>query len=315
MSIWDRKIKHAKVKTSHDLTEIMVMATQTPTVREQIVGGPVDTIVIDTIDEIAKILIQERLLETKKETLAMGDWGWLGDQLRGIVRGFRNLDLHVVFTCHLKSTEDSETGRTFFKPAIQGAMGDEIAGYVDLALLLKAQQMNKIRGGESQRVTVRLLQTVPDSNHPWVKDRSGKLPSEFEINFHDDFERINRLIFGMEPTEANAYDAAKFSPVITPEEVKIIEEVLEVKDETPVQSSEPDSEPEVSGPSDGPSVVGKAELALMTAKQKMAIDGPAECEECGATVTNMDQKDMSVVKYRMILCTQCFKNAVKAKKG
>lgn len=319
MSIWDRSIKHSKIRSSHDLTDVMVMATQDPSVREQMVGAPVETIVIDTIDEIAKILIQERLSEGKKETLAMGDWGWLGDQLRGIVRGFRNLDLHIVFTCHIKSTEDSETGRTYFKPAIQGAMGDEIAGYVDLALLLRANQMTKIENGESKRVTVRLLQTVPDTNHPWIKDRSGKLPvPEFEIDFHTDFDRINSLIFGakdvdpvkpkktapalkVETSVGSSNDTPAAAESKTAESKPLVEQVAEVEAERAETRAK--------------IAVTKNELALMTAKEKMTIQGPCECEECGTVVENLDQQDMAVVKFRMILCNKCYKNAVQAKKG
>jgi hypothetical protein len=202
MSIARRKIPFVKIDASEKLLALKSALEQPPEVRATMVGlndkgyDRVDTVVIDTIDEIARLLIKERQEANKKDVLAIQDWGWLGDQLRGIIRSFRNLDMHVVFTCHLKQSEDSETGRLFFKPAIQGAVGDEISGYVDLALLLRAQSRAQVVDGETQRITTRYLRCAPDPSFPWIKDRSGQLPAELEVNFNDDFFRINDLIFG-----------------------------------------------------------------------------------------------------------------------
>lgn len=344
LSVWDRSIKHVKIESSTDLKAVQLLAEQSPDVRKKTVGAPMDTVVIDTIDEIARILIKERTAETHKDALAIADWGWLGDQLRGIIRGFRNLDMHVVFTCHLKSTEDSETGRQFIKPAIQGQVGDEIASYVDLALLLRANTVVRPVDGEAKRVTIRYVQTFPDQNHPWVKDRSGKLPPEFEVNFHDDFDRMYGVIFdearvvgaAVEGTarivgdiENSAGPAEELQETETP--VSPNEEPSDYKEpasptladvprpdlavvapaDAPVEhlteqlAPEPEPEPE------GPLPTTRAQLAHMTAKDKMRLDVPVECEECGTVVTNQDQKDMSVVKYRLVLCNVCFKAAKK----
>jgi hypothetical protein len=175
---------------------------QQPPVREKILGVPVDTVCVDTIDQLARVLIEERLVDQRKETFAIQDWGWLGDQLRGVVRGFRNLPMHVIFNCHIKSQEDSDSGRVVYKPAIQGAMGDEIAGYVDLAVLLTARPRTIVRDGKNLRELARVMQTFPDAQHPWVKDRSGKLPMEFAINLDDDFKRMDALVFADLPAEA-----------------------------------------------------------------------------------------------------------------
>lgn len=285
MSVADRAVPFVKISATEQLQIIRANLSQPPEVRQSLLGMPVDTIIIDTIDEVARLLIRERCEANKKEQMAMADWGWLGDQLRSIIRGFRNLDMHVVFTCHLKQAEDSETGRLFFKPAIQGAVGDEIAGYVDLALLLKAQPMSKVVDNETERVLYRYLQTFPDPTHPWIKDRSGKLPQEVEVNFENDFDRMQALIYGQHPVEVE---------VATPE----VEETPAVVEE-PV----PETETPVEAPSEEQSAVSPTG------------DMPYTCDECGTGFDNHDQADLSEYKYRRHLCTTCYREVSTKKKA
>jgi hypothetical protein len=116
---------------------------------------------------------------------------------------------------HIKSQEDSETGRTVYKPGLQGAMQDEIAAYVDLALLMVARPVNKVVDGATVREVARFLQTYPDAQHPWVKDRSGKLPMEFPIDFNSDYERMQQLIYANMPAAA-APVTSNIPPTQTP---------------------------------------------------------------------------------------------------
>jgi hypothetical protein len=325
LSIWDRGIKHVKVESSSDLKEVLVLAQQSADVRKKTVGAPMDTVVVDTIDEVARVLVKERLNEIKKEALGIADWGWLGDQLRGIIRAFRNLDdMHVVFTCHLKSTEDSETGRMFLKPAIQGAVGDEVAGYVDLALLLRAQTVVRPVDGESKRMVVRYIQTFPDQNHPCmyatIFDEANLLGAAVEGSV-----KIVDEILHSERTEAVANESQIESPnietsvspvALKPEDYESQPEAPAEVPETRVSQSDiPIPNVPAEAPKAETSVESQAtarsQLATMTAKDKMRLEVPAECEECGTVVTNQDQKDMSVVKYRLVLCNRCFKAAKK----
>jgi hypothetical protein len=196
MSVADRNVLTVDIESSQTLLEAIVALRQDPPVREKIFGGPVETVVLDTVDEVARLLQRERLNETKKETLAMQDWGWYGDQLRGILRGLRNLEMHVIFAVHVRSQEDSDSGAVTVKPAVQGQVGDELPGYVDLALLMRSSPVQKVVDGEIVRETARFLQTYGNSKYPWIKDRSGKLPSELDVNFVDDFKRIDSLVYG-----------------------------------------------------------------------------------------------------------------------
>ena len=194
MSVQDRRPAAANITSVGDMRELYMALKQNPDVRANMLGVPVETLVLDTIDELARIYVKERLRETNSDTMKIADWGWLGDQLRTLVRALRNLDMNVILTCHLKSVKDEETGRVFFAPAIPGAMGDEIPGYVDVAGVLKSSSPMEIVNGKNVCVTRRHLQLFADQNHPWVKDRSGRLPLEFPINLNDDFTRMHDLI-------------------------------------------------------------------------------------------------------------------------
>lgn len=216
MSVADRHAAHVDIDSAAQVKELLGVLGQSTDVRDKMLGVPVQTVVIDTLDEIARMLIQQRLSDERKESFAMADWGWLGDQLRFIVRTVRNLDMNVIINVHVKSQEDSETGRTYFKPAIQGAMSDELAAYVDLALLAVARPVTTVVDGKNVRSVARYLQTYPDAQHPWVKDRSGQLPMEFPINFDDDYERLHSTIYASRP-EASSVLGNVATPKAEPE--------------------------------------------------------------------------------------------------
>lgn len=203
MSVSDRQPATVDVKSKQEMKELLNALQQPPAVREKVLGVPTQTVCVDTFDEYAKILIRQRLDDERKDAMAIQDWGWLGSELANTVRAFRNLEMNVIFNVHLKSQEDSETGRTFFKPNIAGAMGDDIPAYFDLVLLLVARPVTQVGAkGENIRSISRYMQTYPDAQHGWVKDRSGQLPMEFPINFNDDYDRVLALMPWSQATPA-----------------------------------------------------------------------------------------------------------------
>ena len=206
MSVKDRGTKFVEIGSSRDMTEVRQLLIQSPDVRAKQFGKllgadgptPIDTIVVDTLDEYARILEIERLKQTGKDAFAIQDWGWLGNELRAFVRDFRNMDINVVFTCHIKSMTDEDTGSVFMLPGIKGGFANEVAGYFDIVGLLTSTPHERPdpKTGDKIRTLVRVLQTFPDKRHDWLKDRSGCLPMEFPISLNDDYERMSTLIFG-----------------------------------------------------------------------------------------------------------------------
>lgn len=323
MSIADRSVPYLEIKTSTDLQGVKAVCDQDPGVRKEILGVQVDTIVIDTIDEIQRILIKERLEETKKESMTLPDWGWMGEQMQALIRGFRNLDMNVVMTCHLKESTDSESGRMWFEPALQGAIGKQIPAFVDLALLLKTVSQTVVQDGTAVKKTGRFLISAPDVHHEWVKDRSGKLPAEMVVDFETDFARMHEAIYG--------------KTALLPESTSVeVEEPVDEQSLMPV-SDEPEPVNDDSGPvleivdipeDANDDLVEQLEASVRLLAEKaaepqealevvpdaietvVAAPAGAVCEECGDAISE-DQRDLSKLRYRKVLCRTHFAAAKK----
>jgi hypothetical protein len=287
MSIADRKIPYHKLESIAELLEIKNK------IEAGTLGIPVGTLVIDTLDEIQKLVIRERLADTGKESLTLPEWGYVADMMRTIVRGLRNLDVNVVFTCHSKDQEEQSTGTVYFKPALQGAFGDEISGMVDLALLLKTETTNKIVGETVEPVTRRFLVTVPDAKHDWIKDRSGKLPRFFDINFEDDYERLHKLIFAgvgeLPDSESVRLESEPEKSLDTVAPIADVDEAKTVK-------------------------VGGKEVAVRNELPKGVKPKPSTynsgifCEIDGKELKDEETAKVSKIRFKRILCEDCFED-------
>lgn len=333
MSVAGDKIPFTDIESSRDLEQLLVMLNQKPDVRESMLGVKVETIVVDTFDQISRMFIKERLLAERKETMTMADWGWLGDQLRGLARALRNLDMNVVFTCHIKTTQEEETGKVTVKPMLQGAMQDELAGYVDLALLLTARPSVKIENGESVKRLTRLLQSFPDAHHPWLKDRSGKLPMELEIDFEQDYTRIHGLVFAGLDTLAESSVVKEAEEVVAtaPEPVAVPAKAAPAKKAAAAKKAAPKAEPKPDPvvTADPKVEAAKAEVAEAAVELQPELAPEPEaapeptpepapgpdvsmvCEECKGPIEDRDQADLSRIRFRKPMCRTCFKAAKK----
>lgn len=344
MSVVDRQVPFVDIDSIETLTQLITALRQTPKQRQSILGAPVSTVVLDTIDGLQKVFIEERKREEKKETLAISDWGWLGDQLRVWIRNFRNLDMNVIFTVHLKSVEDSETGQTFIKPGLQGAMSDEIAAYMDICGLLKATPTTVVRDGKQTRVLARVLQTGPDARHPWLKDRSGKLPVDLDVDLNQDGPRMLKLVFGgapaapsetlTEPTAAPAEEtkpepkvkevsppqgqtSTETQPVVSGPSSEAAEPVQRESKAEEVASRQPEAPPEVKEAEPEPVVTAAEEVvAVAESGNGQVHEAPATdmiCDECGDPIESEDQRDLALIRFRKRLDRKCFLSAKKAK--
>ncbi len=311
MSVADRQTPNVTITDSKQIKEILDILQAGPSAVKAQLGIPVKTVVIDTLDEVARMLVRERLKSERSEAMKIQDWGWLGDQLRVMVRAFRNLDLNVIFNVHAKSQEDSETGRTFIKPGIQGAMGDEIAGYVDVAVLLQARPIVKVVKGENVREISRFMQTYPDPMHGWIKDRSGRLPQEFPINFNDDYSRLDSYMFShiraaqKVETDATIADLKEIAAKVSPEPAPVVEETkpqAQVETEVEVKGVEPAPEPMIP--------TGAQEGTFDRSPNAVSADCP---HGLGCTI-DKDMADLSFIRYRKRLCRPCFAEAKKEKR-
>lgn len=333
MSIASRNIAYTNIRALEDLEHLKIALDNDPETREDLFGFPVETLVVDTIDEIQRIMIRERLEEMKRDTLQLADWSYIGEHMAALVRGLRNLDMHVVFTCHLKETSDQETGRIYFKPALQGQYADQISAQVDLALLLKSYTKNEMVNNKMEKVTRRVLQTVQDANHQWIKDRSGKLPSEFEVTFVDDYQRISDLIFGqvedLPDTKVKevAVEVKSLDPPLDPSEAPVRQPPVRHRlpaptPTTPRVQAEPPKPPtpepsaqeekkEESQEVDGVKILNPVgfELKYPLKPKPLGHGTDMYCQKCGNEVETVEKTELSRIRFRKIFCSPCFDEA------
>lgn len=201
LSIEDRGVPYVEISTSAEFLSLIKTFQKPDPQRSKDLeqlglekGQAVDTLVVDTIDEVCQILAKERYTAAKKDSLTLQDYGWLKEQMKSATTSLRNLEMNVIMTCHLKSRNDDD-GRVTVWPAIEGKFSEAIAGYVDLALILRNTLSTEVKGNASKRVLKRYLQTFPDPQHSWVKDRSGKLPQEAPVDFNNDFAELAETIW------------------------------------------------------------------------------------------------------------------------
>lgn len=299
MSVARKRVRFKDINHTDDLLRLKDRLNQDPDVRTALFGGPVETLVVDTIDEIQRLFIAERKAAKRKDTFDIQDWGWLGDRMREVLRSLRNLDMNVIFTMHTKEVTDGDTGRVYVKPALQGAIADEIAQFMDLSLVLTSETETKVVGDKIEKVVRRYLQTYPDERHDWVKDRSGQLPPRIYVNFEDDWDRLHQAVYGW----------------ITEDWKQEAEAAVKALEEATKDQPEPEQElAEAAVGREEPSEVVEGEpLSSEAPPVDVVPPGGFECESCGDKYDSQDQYDLSDLMEHKSLCSACYKKARESK--
>jgi len=101
-------IPYVNVNNEMDLFAVKQLLDRGPQEREYVLGRPVDTLVVDTVDELQRILMAERLNTERRSETKMEDWGWLNARFHAIFGGLTQLPLNVVFIAHTKDVSVGE---------------------------------------------------------------------------------------------------------------------------------------------------------------------------------------------------------------
>jgi hypothetical protein len=309
MSVADKGVKSVKITCEADLLELRLTLDALSKEREERFGFPVDTLVLDTVDEFQRTLLAERLIHEKRAETTASDYGWLGQRLHTIFESLMDLPVHVVVLSHLKDVTDGDGGQLFVKPGLAGAFADQIHQYVDYSLLIQnrhwssAPQFMEEMGqqgaievpGDHTQFT--FLRTYSDKIYEWVKDASGTLPPEFDVNFEDDYTRIKALVTAKIATLPPSGDLTIKLP--SDEENKLKRKIgstdhhiAETVRETKKKSAK---------------ITVAAEPADRVATA--TFEGTAtdvKCTDCEKKVENEDRLDLSMIRYREPLCGECF---------
>lgn len=123
------------------------------------------TVCLDSLSEIAEVVLSEERARTKDPRQA---YGAMADQMAQLIRMFRDLPgRHVVMTAKLDKSQD-EQGRMLWSPSMPGTKtGQSLPYYFDEVLAL---QIHRDAEGNTTRAF------LCESDGSWVaKDRSGRL--------------------------------------------------------------------------------------------------------------------------------------------
>jgi phage nucleotide-binding protein len=134
-------------------------------VTESAEAGQFQSIALDSISEIAEVVLNAEKKKTKDPRQAYGE---LMTQMQDLIRAFRDINgKHVYFTAKCEKSQD-EQGRILYAPSMPGAkLGQQLPYFFDEVFALRVEK------GEDGK-NVRALQC--DTDGLWsAKDRSGKL--------------------------------------------------------------------------------------------------------------------------------------------
>lgn len=159
LSIADADLPYVEISDMETLIEAYQWATQSGEAKS------FDSIALDSISEIAEVVLNAEKKKTKDPRQA---YGALIEQMQDLIRAFRDISgKHVYFTAKCEQQKD-EQGRMLYSPSMPGArLGQQIGYFFDEVFALRVE-----KNEEGQNV--RALQC--DTDGLWqAKDRSGKL--------------------------------------------------------------------------------------------------------------------------------------------
>ena len=128
-------------------------------------GGKFQSVCLDSISEIAEVVLSAEKKKTKDPRQA---YGALQEQMGDLIRSFRDLPgRHVYFSAKMEKTQD-DIGRILYAPSMPGnKLAQSLPFFFDEVLALRVE---KDGDGNTQRAL------MCDTDGLWsAKDRSGKL--------------------------------------------------------------------------------------------------------------------------------------------
>lgn len=193
MSVADRAIPYAAIKTTDDMKALLTLAeAEGKRPKDQ---RRFETLVIDTLDAYQRLVIQEYLSASKKATMSgWQDWGHLDAEMSELVARISGLTMNVIVNLHIKDTkvggsDDGDGGILVKSPKLKGDLKDQIASEFDLVGFMETGW----EAIDGKRALARYVQWEPSPDKPILKDRSGQLPKKTPVNFTaEDYEGLLR---------------------------------------------------------------------------------------------------------------------------
>ena len=271
-------VPYVNVDTLKDLYLLKQALDRPIEERTELFGREIDTLVIDTVDELQRLLLWEHVRNEGRTDTVAGDWGWIAERFHFIFEGLKQVDIHLVILARTKDVQYGES-HAVLQPALGGAFAEAIHKYVDVSSYLQAvpnfdvakyvQDLSvsqfgtstgeiEIKAPEPEVSTLRYLRFTSLPYVPWANDKTATLPATLPAD---------------DQTFLNIWE--RFSSVQLQESNSQVVEIPQQTVETP-EGAEPSAEEYV-------------------------------CDNCTDTFAEKTWKDLSNVKFKKTLCGNCYK--------
>lgn len=130
LSISGSNIPFVEISTMDDLMEVYQWISAGE-------GSVFDSVVIDSISEIAEVVLND---EKKRNKDGRAAYGEMASKMTGIIRDFRDLPKHVLMTAKLEKSQD-EMGRMLYSPSMPGSkLSQMLPYYFDTMFALRVEK-------------------------------------------------------------------------------------------------------------------------------------------------------------------------------
>lgn len=194
LAIADKQPNYVEIKSLNDLKELLSYLRNEK--------HDYETVIIDSITEINEIIKADIEKKTGK-AMQLQDWGTLAKEIKIILRGFRDLPMHVLFIAQETNEKDGDIV-TKVVPSLNGKAATEIAYFMDIVGYLYIEK----------GTGARKLITLPNSMY-LTKDRSKVIGNDTPADFSVWVEKISGIALGKEETVAS-YSTTPAQPVAQP---------------------------------------------------------------------------------------------------
>jgi phage nucleotide-binding protein len=182
------QVERVRVKSYEDMAQVyQELATGTTKYK---------TVVLDSLTEIQKFsmyTIMRDVLEKDEDrdpdVPGMREWGKNIEQIRRLVRLFRDLPMNVIFTALAVIDKNPKSGLLMARPSLSGKLSHEVAGFVDI---VGYYYMKEVEGE-----LARLLLTTKTETEV-AKDRTGRLDN---VIVNPTMQILHDMAFKNEPSE------------------------------------------------------------------------------------------------------------------
>jgi len=143
------------------------------------------TVILDSLTEIQKFSMINIMIDLLKDPRnndrdpdipSIREWGKNIEQIRKMVRAFRDLPISTIFTALVVEDKNVKTGAVEKKPSLSGKLSGEVAGFLDIVSYYYVKPVPIPGSAPTQYENQRLLLSTATEDTV-AKDRSDRLPT------------------------------------------------------------------------------------------------------------------------------------------